>query len=224
MGLHDRLSQKSEGAAQVPGGAHAPLAPLVDPYAELKAAVHHACIAKLGPEIFTQDPTELDRARVPRGDRGARAREHAAHARGASRARPPAHRRHPRLRPARTAARRRHRHGGHGQRPDQVYVERAGKLERTPAALRRRRAPDAHHRQDRLAGRPPHRRVVADGRRPPAGRQPRQRDHPAARSHRPDADDPQVRARAVHDQRPDLVRHASRRAPRSSSARASRES
>ncbi len=59
MGLHDRLSQKSDGAAQVPGGAHAPLAPLVDPYAELKASVHHACIAKLGPEIFTQDPTEL---------------------------------------------------------------------------------------------------------------------------------------------------------------------
>src|SRR5271169_2736395 len=59
MGLHDRLSQKGHGDAQAPGTPHAPLAPLVDPYAELKAAVHHACIAKLGPEIFTQEPGEL---------------------------------------------------------------------------------------------------------------------------------------------------------------------
>ena len=40
------------------------------------------------------------------------------------------------------------------------------------------------------------------------GRQPRQRDHSAALAHRADADDPQVRARPVHDQRPDLVRDA----------------
>ena len=51
-------------------------------------------------------------------------------------------------------------------------------------AVRRRRAPAADHRQDRLAGRPAHRRVVADGRRPPPRRLPRQRDHPAARARR----------------------------------------
>ena len=67
---------------------------------------------------------------------------------------------------------------------DRIYVERAGKLERTHVRVRRRRAPAADHRQDRLAGRPPHRRVVADGRRAPPRRQPRQRDHPAARAAR----------------------------------------
>ena len=50
---------------------------------------------------------------------------------------------------------------------DRIYVEREGKLERSDDDVRRRRAPAAHHRQDRLAGRPPHRRVVADGRRAP---------------------------------------------------------
>ena len=29
----------------------------VDPYAELKTRVHHACIAKLGPELFTAETT-----------------------------------------------------------------------------------------------------------------------------------------------------------------------
>ena len=32
---------------------------LSDPYAELKTAVHHACIAKLGPELFNEDPADL---------------------------------------------------------------------------------------------------------------------------------------------------------------------
>ena len=60
MGLHDRLARTGDGAdgAHV-GLAHAPLAPIVDPYAELKAAVHHACIAKLGPELFKQEPDDL---------------------------------------------------------------------------------------------------------------------------------------------------------------------
>jgi pilus assembly protein CpaF len=59
VGLQDRLASKVESPTGAPASPHAPLAPLVDPYAELKAAVHHACIAKLGPEIFTQDPSEL---------------------------------------------------------------------------------------------------------------------------------------------------------------------
>jgi pilus assembly protein CpaF len=38
---------------------HGPVTqPTVDPYAELKARIHHACIAKLGPELFKQDSTE----------------------------------------------------------------------------------------------------------------------------------------------------------------------
>src|ERR1700761_8429291 len=59
MGLHDRLA-KTDGAEGAHATlAHAPLAPIVDPYADLKAAVHHACIAKLGPELFKQEPDDL---------------------------------------------------------------------------------------------------------------------------------------------------------------------
>ena len=54
MGLHDRLNGD---AADGLDGAVAEAA--ADPYAELKARVHHACIAKLGPELFRQDPAEL---------------------------------------------------------------------------------------------------------------------------------------------------------------------
>ena len=54
MGLHDRIAKNgdAQGAAEGAGAA-----PRVDPYAELKARVHHACIAKLGPELFKQDET-----------------------------------------------------------------------------------------------------------------------------------------------------------------------
>ena len=57
MSLHDRLSQRSDGPETAGDGAAHPI--VVDPYAELKAAVHHACIAKLGPEVFTEDPSDL---------------------------------------------------------------------------------------------------------------------------------------------------------------------
>ena len=67
MGLHDRLkgdsgngtglgvdqtlAQRAEAVTQqVERGA-------IDPYAELKTRVHHACIAKLGPELFTAETT-----------------------------------------------------------------------------------------------------------------------------------------------------------------------
>jgi pilus assembly protein CpaF len=53
MGLHDRLSRTVEGANPDEPAGH------VDPYAELKAAVHHACIAKLGPELFKEGAEKL---------------------------------------------------------------------------------------------------------------------------------------------------------------------
>src|SRR5204862_5114023 len=37
-----------------------------DPYAELKTRVHHACIAKLGPHLFTTETTENLNERVLR--------------------------------------------------------------------------------------------------------------------------------------------------------------
>ena len=67
MGLHDRLKvqQEGNGVAVVPGDALGRPAPLedaqernVDPYAELKTRIHHACIAKLGPELFKRETTE----------------------------------------------------------------------------------------------------------------------------------------------------------------------
>jgi pilus assembly protein CpaF len=66
MGLHDRIKgQESNGVALVPGDALARPAPRedeqerrIDPYAELKTRIHHACIAKLGPELFKRETTE----------------------------------------------------------------------------------------------------------------------------------------------------------------------
>jgi len=61
MGLHDRLTRQGENGAAVAvaTNGHGPVTqPTVDPYAELKARIHHACIAKLGPELFKQDSTE----------------------------------------------------------------------------------------------------------------------------------------------------------------------
>src|SRR5947207_4483286 len=56
MGLHDRLSRTVDGIAL----ADVPQEVRADPYAELKAAVHHACIAKLGQELFKEDSTDLN--------------------------------------------------------------------------------------------------------------------------------------------------------------------
>jgi pilus assembly protein CpaF len=57
MGLHDRISRTSEGAHALAEVSDEHV--IVDPYAELKARVHHACIAKLGPELFKEDPADL---------------------------------------------------------------------------------------------------------------------------------------------------------------------
>jgi pilus assembly protein CpaF len=63
MGLHDRLSRQGESSAaalQVVPSGNGPVAqaPDQDPYADLKARIHHACIAKLGPELYNNDGTE----------------------------------------------------------------------------------------------------------------------------------------------------------------------
>jgi pilus assembly protein CpaF len=76
MGLHDRI-KGTEGPNGVPeeqpvGLVAASLAPeeppqtAGDPYAALKTRVHHACIAKLGPQLFTTDTTEELSERVLR--------------------------------------------------------------------------------------------------------------------------------------------------------------
>jgi pilus assembly protein CpaF len=59
MGLHDRISRQGDTAATtltvVPNGTTVTSSPAEDPYGELKARIHHQCIAKLGPELFKQD-------------------------------------------------------------------------------------------------------------------------------------------------------------------------
>ena len=76
MGLHDRingpvgvLGAEENGSEATPlavreGGNGRPKQ--VDPYAELKTRVHHACIARLGPELFTTESTEDLNERVMR--------------------------------------------------------------------------------------------------------------------------------------------------------------
>jgi pilus assembly protein CpaF len=56
VGLHDRISRNGDALGGADGAAPE-VAP--DPYAEVRAKVHHACIAKLGPELFKQDASEL---------------------------------------------------------------------------------------------------------------------------------------------------------------------
>jgi len=74
MGLHDRL-KTSNGAssataeALLNGGAVAEAAPehkIQDPYAELKTRIHHACIATLGAELFKREATGDLNERVTR--------------------------------------------------------------------------------------------------------------------------------------------------------------
>jgi pilus assembly protein CpaF len=69
MGLHDRLkggTGNGSGASLAEAAANRteplsaappPERGVADPYAELKTRVHHACIAKLGPELFTAETT-----------------------------------------------------------------------------------------------------------------------------------------------------------------------
>ncbi len=72
MGLHDRL--KSTNGSSVTATAEALGTPVhesaqpaaVDPYAELKTRIHHACIATLGAELFKRESTEDISERVTR--------------------------------------------------------------------------------------------------------------------------------------------------------------
>ena len=73
MGLHDRLSKQNgngvagttaerpaapDGPVTHPTASH-PTGPAAsDPYAQLKSGIHHAVIAKLGPELFKRETTE----------------------------------------------------------------------------------------------------------------------------------------------------------------------
>ncbi|MDQ3857872.1 MAG: Flp pilus assembly complex ATPase component TadA, partial [Actinomycetota bacterium] len=68
MGLHDRINKGANGhggSSAEPHGALMAAAPRdtaserasSDPYAELKTRVHHACIAKLGPQLFSAETT-----------------------------------------------------------------------------------------------------------------------------------------------------------------------
>jgi pilus assembly protein CpaF len=52
LGIDETLAQRAEASATQQAERTA-----VDPYAELKTRVHHACIAKLGPELFTAETT-----------------------------------------------------------------------------------------------------------------------------------------------------------------------
>jgi len=72
VGLHDRLKSTNGSAAPttlheattpsltaVPQGREAPGAwGATDPYAELKTRIHHACIAKLGPQLFASETSD----------------------------------------------------------------------------------------------------------------------------------------------------------------------
>jgi pilus assembly protein CpaF len=69
MGLHDRIKGNGTGNGHAAAEPHPALAAVpqvrepaeeasVDPYAELKTRVHHACIAKLGPQLFSNQTTE----------------------------------------------------------------------------------------------------------------------------------------------------------------------
>src|SRR5688500_3520661 len=70
MGLHDSLRSTNGGGNGAASGEATiarvestardaqPESRVHDPYAELKTRVHHACIAKLGPELFSAQPNE----------------------------------------------------------------------------------------------------------------------------------------------------------------------
>src|SRR5215211_8700845 len=77
MGLHDRIKGGDNGAGESEEQSIAlESSPAIgeqpksegpsDPYAELKTRVHHACIAKLGPQLFTTETSENLSERVLR--------------------------------------------------------------------------------------------------------------------------------------------------------------
>ena len=143
MGLHDRLNRTGNGAvydlpvAAGGGSAAQPVESIAaDPYAELKTRIHHACIAALGVELFKQEANEditervlrtvteqlaLDRTPLTREERRQLVREITDDILGYGPLEP--FLRDDSVTEVMVNA------------YDQIYVERNGKLERTPAAF-----------------------------------------------------------------------------------------
>src|SRR5947208_14107016 len=144
MGLSDRIMSNGTGsAAAVEHAGQTTLGePMVenravaDPYAELKTQVHHACIAKLGPQLFTTQSDEdlservlrsvteqlaLDRTPLTREERRQLVREITDDILGYGPLEP--FLRDDSVTEVMVNA------------FDRIYVERHGKLERTPAAF-----------------------------------------------------------------------------------------
>ena len=223
MGLHDRIKGPNGNGANGNGHGAEPHASLaaaaprdagadrssVDPYAELKTRIHHACIAKLGPQLFSSaEPTaDLSRPGDADGDRAARARPDSPHAGGAPADHARDRRRHPRLRAARAVPAGRHRDRGHGQqlRPDLRRAERARSSARRSAF-----ADNAHLLRiiDKIVSQVGRRidesSPMVDARLPDGSRV--NAIIPPLALRGPDAHDPEVRPRPVHDGRPDHVR------------------
>jgi pilus assembly protein CpaF len=144
MGLSDRIKSNGNGsAAAVEHAGQTTLGePMVenravaDPYAELKTQVHHACIAKLGPQLFTTQSDEelservlravteqlaLDRTPLTREERRQVTREITDDILGYGPLEPFLH--------DDTVSE------VMVNGPDAIYIERGGRIERTPAAF-----------------------------------------------------------------------------------------
>ena len=235
MGLHDRLHRQNgstnghgpELDVLVGGQAEAPERRAADPYAELKGRIHHACIAKLGPQLYAagdadessaEDLAEkvlrvvteqlaLDRTPLTREERRQVTREITDDILGYGPL-------EPLLRDDSVTEVMVNNH-------DRVYVERNGKLEVADAAF----VDNAHLLRiiDKIVSQVG-RRVdeaspMVDARLPDGSRV--NAIIPPLSLRGADADDPEVLARPVHDGRPDQLRLASRPRRRSSSPRAS---
>ena len=210
MGLRDRLSKKPEPAtgsfatgrrdADAAGGAaagrrqrrfvsraEARASPEAD--REDRPGDDREAAARTAARRAAPDPEPAPRAQRPAPE----PRRARADGRGAAR-------RGDRPRAARAAARRHDDLGHHGERLRHL-LHRALRQARADAdPLPRQRPPAADHHAHRLARRAPHRRIVADGRRPLARRRPRQRHHPAARDRRAGAVDSPFRRLAAAGQ------------------------
>src|SRR5213082_1167970 len=148
MGLHDRIrgSHTGNGAAPTELDHSSYATPQrdegsersgpVDPYAELKTRIHHACIAKLGPELFKKETTEdlservlravteqlaLDRTPLTREERRQVTREITDDILGYGPLEPFLH--DDSVSEVMVNG------------PDAIYIERSGRIERTPAAF-----------------------------------------------------------------------------------------
>ena len=144
MGLSDRIKSNGNGsAAAVEASGQTSLTEqtverraVADPYAELKTQVHHACIAKLGPQLFTAQSDEelservlravteqlaLDRTPLTREERRQVTREITDDILGYGPLEPFLH--------DDTVSE------VMVNGPDAIYIERSGRIERTPAAF-----------------------------------------------------------------------------------------